>query len=527
MITGITPNVSSDTNYTVTAQVSDGITNVTQTFNLLVKDTSVILPPDTTPPVITVVSPSNNQLFNVSNILLSITTNENTGIAWYVLNSGSNASMNQTSTTSYLNNLILSDGNYSIVFYAKDLAGNIGQSSSVNFSINTTVILPPDTTPPVMNIIYPKNLATYTSQVTSINYTASDANLDRCWYSLDGGVTNVTVTCNTFITGISSVNGINTWTVYASDLAGNQANQNVTFNVSLPVIPNNPPVITSTPLTQVNERTNYAYQVTTIDIDGDVLTYSLIQFPEWLSINTNTGLIIGTAPEVSADTDFNINVRVSDSKNTTTQSYVLTVVNIPVANNPPVITSTPITRVNEDTLYNYQVIATDEDRDTLIYSLTQTPNWLSINSSTGLISGVSLRVNVDTEFKVTVKVSDTKGGIATQNYVLVVKETPNLESKTKNSRTNLFFTDKFYEQKYFEQFNAPKTVIYNIPSTNVLSVSSSKNKLETTEKILAESIIPTLIMLNLILTISIILTIKFTRKNITGGNIKGVFLPKK
>ena len=185
---------------------------------------------------------------------------------------------------------------------------------------------------------------------------------------------------------------------------------------------NNPPVITSTPITTVNESAAYSYDVNATDADGDTLTYSMTTGPAWLSINPSTGLLSGTAPSVTADTPFNIVIRVSDGNNgTATQPYVLTVLNVvspPPTNNPPVITSTPITSVNESTAYSYDVDATDADNDTLTYSMTG-PSWLSINSSTGLVSGTAPSVTVDTPFNVTITVSD---GIdaTSQSYVLTV-----------------------------------------------------------------------------------------------------------
>ena len=86
--------------------------------------------------------------------------------------------------------------------------------------------------------------------------------------------------------------------------------------------------ITSAPITQVNENTNYAYQVTATDADGNTLTYSLTQAPSWLSINSQTGLISGTAPLVSANSNFSIIISVSDGATSVTQTYVLTVNNI-------------------------------------------------------------------------------------------------------------------------------------------------------------------------------------------------------
>lgn len=227
LIMGAAPQVNSDTPYSVTVRVSDGINFVEQSYVLTVIDVTA---PDTVPPVITVVSPINGQTYTSSNILFWITTNENIDFAWYRLDGGSNISMNFVSSTDFRRIVSLSDGSHTVKFYARDLAGNIGQSDVINFYIDTSVS---DTTPPIVTISSPVNGETYTSHRTQIIFTASDANLDRCWYRLNNGL-NVNTACNVPITGITSVQGTNTWIVYAIDLAGNIGSASVTFKVNIP-----------------------------------------------------------------------------------------------------------------------------------------------------------------------------------------------------------------------------------------------------------------------------------------------------
>jgi len=98
--------------------------------------------------------------------------------------------------------------------------------------------------------------------------------------------------------------------------------------LSLKVI-NYPPVINSDPVIEVDENELYSYDVEATDPDNHALTYSLSTAPEWLSINSQTGLITGTAPDVIQDTDFSVSVVVSDGIDTDIQSYTLTVIWIP------------------------------------------------------------------------------------------------------------------------------------------------------------------------------------------------------
>jgi len=91
------------------------------------------------------------------------------------------------------------------------------------------------------------------------------------------------------------------------------------------------------------------------------------------------------------------------------------------ANNPPTIISIAEATVIENTLYKYQVVATDPDTvtgDKLTYSFETKPSWLSI-SNTGLVSGTPIRKNVgDTIF--TIKVTDLQGISVTQKTKLKI-----------------------------------------------------------------------------------------------------------
>jgi len=84
--------------------------------------------------------------------------------------------------------------------------------------------------PPTLSILFPTS-ANYSSIITEINYSVSNATypLDACWYSLDNGLTNTTITCGENITGISSSEGNNTWIVYVNDTEGLTDSDSVTF----------------------------------------------------------------------------------------------------------------------------------------------------------------------------------------------------------------------------------------------------------------------------------------------------------
>jgi len=135
--------------------------------------------------------------------------------------------------------------------------------------INQYDLLLADTSPPNISIVYPLN-TTYNYTVTELNYTASDETaLDTCWWSNNSGITNTTITCGQNISS-SSIEGSNTWTVYANDTSGNENSDSVTFVQDIPT----PTISMAYPL-----NTTYTFVVTDLNYsvsgDIDVCWYSL------------------------------------------------------------------------------------------------------------------------------------------------------------------------------------------------------------------------------------------------------------
>jgi len=109
------------------------------------------------------------------------------------------------------------------------------------------------------------------------------------------------------------------------------------------------------------------------------------------------------------------------STRTQTLSLKVNEVSVPI-NHAPVITSNPITKVNEGEEYSYQVVATDENGDDLSYSLDIRPTWVSINGN-GLISGTAPSTNENRTYTIIVKVSDGTE-VVNQQYSLELKDVP-------------------------------------------------------------------------------------------------------
>ena len=151
---------------------------------------------------------------------------------------------------------------------------------------------------------------------------------------------------------------------------------------AIPLIPNSPPIITSTPITKAFVGIKYLYHVIAHDPDIlDILYYNLDVKPLDMTINTSNGTIewIPAQNEIGNQT---IIVNVTDGKAFTTQKFNITV---QPQNHKPVITSNPLLTVYVGSKYTYQIIASDQDKDILFYSLDKYPLGMSIDSKLGLL----------------------------------------------------------------------------------------------------------------------------------------------
>jgi gliding motility-associated-like protein len=197
---------------------------------------------------------------------------------------------------------------------------------------------------------------------------------------------------------------------------------------------NDAPVITSTAITAVDEDTAYSYTITATDVDAsDHSVFSATSIPSWLTFNVTTGILSGT-PTNSDLGNHNVTLRVNDGTTDVDQTFTITVNN---TNDAPVISSIPVTSVDEDADYTYTLVATDVDvQDVIIYSAPTLPSWMTFNTSTGILSGtpsnndvgihtVTLRVNdgsTDIEQTFTINISNTNDGPVVTSTALTSAE---------------------------------------------------------------------------------------------------------
>jgi hypothetical protein len=184
---------------------------------------------------------------------------------------------------------------------------------------------------------------------------------------------------------------------------------------------NYPPQFTSTPVGAATEDHYYTYTVTTNDVDGDTVTLTGTTIPGWLNWTAATGELSGTPDNSNLGTSGNaVVITANDGTVDVTQEFTITVANM---NSPPTFTSTPVTSATQGVPYDYTVIADDTNGDTVTFTLTAPaePTWLTLNTTTGELTGTPGNSNLETSGNdVVIAASDGNGGVTNQSFTIWV-----------------------------------------------------------------------------------------------------------
>ena len=174
----------------------------------------------------------------------------------------------------------------------------------------------------------------------------------------------------------ASAGGPYTVTVIAGD-GTNSASQTFAWNVNSPI------TITGQGDQTNNENDSVSLSITASDsINGSTVQYAAIGLPPGLQIDSSSGDITGTVAAGDAvNSPYSVTVIAEDGTYSSELSFNWTV-------NSPVTITTPDTQTNnEGDSVTLGIAATDTNSGTLTYSAQGLPAGLSINSSTGVISG--------------------------------------------------------------------------------------------------------------------------------------------
>jgi hypothetical protein len=219
------------------------------------------------------------------------------------------------------------------------------------------------------------------------------------------------------------------WTVVPNDKEGpGECPSGVwAFTISDTAVVNNPPVITSTPVTKGTVGKQYRYDVHATDKDaGDTLTYLLEKAPPTMSIDRLTGVITWVPAPVNVGTVLVI-VSVTDGKAFAEQSFTIAVTKENVVENKlPVLDVIPQQSATVGKAFSFIVKAHDPDTwdaKNLTFSLNKSPAGMTIDGKTGEIRWTPTKAHLG-DNTIVVAVTDTKASV-NNSFIIVVKDVTN------------------------------------------------------------------------------------------------------
>ncbi|WP_217494445.1 putative Ig domain-containing protein [Nibricoccus aquaticus] len=172
-----------------------------------------------------------------------------------------------------------------------------------------------------------------------------------------------------------------------------------------------PPAITSAASASAVISASFSFQVTA---SNSPTSYSASGLPSGLSINTSSGLISGTVSSSATAGVYSVNLTATNASGSGTQTLSLTLTNpVPAA---PSITSGSTGSVVRGNSFSHQIVASNSPTS---YGASGLPSGLSINTSTGLISGTVSTSATVAVYSVSLTATNA-GGTGTQTFSLTV-----------------------------------------------------------------------------------------------------------
>ncbi|RDL47540.1 hypothetical protein BLJAPNOD_05636 [Ensifer sp. M14] len=316
-----------------------------------------------------------------------------------------------------------------------DGAGNAmlaGFTGGTVHTVTPTIRLTPASLPnPKVGVAYSSTWFTATGGTGPYTFAVTNGTLPAGMTLSAGGVLSGTPTAG---------GSFPTITVTATDANGGTGTQDYTLTVAAPTI-------SLSPTTLLAGALGVAYPTQTIVATGGTGPYTFEyspMLPNGMTFNTATGAVAGTPTESGY---FLFTVKVTDSSTGAAGPYSFqTQVNITIAAPAVVLVpadGTTLTAGEVGAAYSDTSISATGGSGAMYYSATSLPTGLSINSSTGAITGTP---TVAGTFTFTVWAAGMAGGASSADYEIVITPAPQLsiadvsQSEGNAGTTNFNFT---------------------------------------------------------------------------------------
>ncbi|MDZ7643049.1 MAG: putative Ig domain-containing protein [Woeseiaceae bacterium] len=282
-----------------------------------------------------------------------------------------------------------------------------GQASDSLPSFSITVTTADTNSPPTISGNPPG--AVVVGSAYGFTPTAGDADGDTLTFSISNRPSWASFsTSNGQLSGTPTANDVGTTNNIVISVSDGEDTASLgAFSIVVNAEPgNSAPQISGNPQTTVTAGESYSFTPSASDADGDTLTFSISNKPSWASFSTSAGQLSGSPTDNDVGTTSNIVISVSDGEDSASLAAFSITVEAQPANTPPEISGNPPTTVVEGYAYDFQPSASDDDGDSLAFSVSNKPSWASFDTGSGRLSGTPGAGDVGTYTGVSISVSD-------------------------------------------------------------------------------------------------------------------------
>src|SRR2546430_3120860 len=312
---------------------------------------------------------------------------------------------------------------YSVTISATNSGGTGSATLTITIKPAKPVITSPLTANGQVGVAFSYQI-TATNNPTSFNATGLPAGI-----SVDtstGLISGTPTTAGTYSVTISATN------------AGGTGSATLTLTIK-PA----PPVITSSLTATGTVGAAFSYQITA---SNSPTSFNATGLPSGLTVNTSTGLISGTpAAGTDAGSPYSVTISATNSGGTGTATLTITILS-----GAPVITSPTTASGTVCNAFSYQITATNNPTS---YNATGLPAGLTLNTSTGVISGTPTATGT---FTVTISATNSRGtGTATLTITISPPAPPVISSAlTANGTVGVAFSYQIVASNCPTSYNA-------------------------------------------------------------------------
>jgi hypothetical protein len=342
------------------------------------------------------------------------------------------------------------NSNYTIPVNSVDMRGTASYSASITSQSNLYVkVVIKGYISPTLNITYPIN-TTYNTITHTLNYTFNASNPDKCWWSNSSGVWNSTpVTCGINWTGLTAIEGSNTWTVYINDTSGIQNSSSVTFSVD-----------STAPIVTILSPTNITYATSSIQFNFSLneagsCMYSLNAGQNNYTMTANASNTGFNATSYKGIADGSYIVRAYCNDTAGNKNYTTTVTFSKDTTAPIITIISPVNNSNINTAVTFNV------------SLNEAGSWCGLSISG--TANVTMTLNSSST-----GANYTNSSIADGSYTFIISCNDTVNNFGYSSTYN-FYVDTVYPQINFTSPTPYGTINYNSIFVNVTANDSASN----------------------------------------------------